>query len=90
VLTGTWRGFKIGEGELLTGGAAQHSVGRRGQTAFKSISTDSNDLKTVQILTDPKKDLPQLEQFEQKYGFKVFEEINNFLHRSFFKFKVDF
>jgi hypothetical protein len=77
-------------GELLTGGAAQHSAGRWGQTAFKSISTDSNDLKTVQILIDPKKDLPQLEQFEQKYGIEVFEEINNFLHRSFFKFKVDF
>jgi hypothetical protein len=25
-----------------------------------------------------------------KYGFYVFEERNNFLHRNFFKFEIDF
>jgi hypothetical protein len=31
-----------------------------------------------------------VENFEIKYGFEGFEERNNFLHRNFFRFKVDF
>jgi hypothetical protein len=37
-----------------------------------------------------KKDLPELETFEIKYGCKGFTERNNFLHRYFFEFKMDF
>jgi hypothetical protein len=35
-------------------------------------------------------DLPKLKKIEIKYGFEGFEERNNFLHRNFFIFKMDF
>jgi hypothetical protein len=35
----------------------------------------------------PNGGVPELEKFEIKYGFA---ERNNFLHRNFFKFEVDF
>jgi hypothetical protein len=35
-----------------------------------------------------KKDLPQLGNFEIKYGFEGFDERNNFLHRNFFIFEM--
>jgi hypothetical protein len=31
-----------------------------------------------------------VENFEIKYGFEGFNERNNFLHRNFFRFEVDF
>jgi hypothetical protein len=34
--------------------------------------------------------LPEIENFEIKYDFKVFEERDNFLYRNLFRFKVDF
>jgi hypothetical protein len=37
-----------------------------------------------------KNDHPELEKFEEKYGFKGFEEGNNFLHRNFIRFGMDF
>jgi hypothetical protein len=36
-----------------------------------------------------KKDLPELEKFEIKYGFEGFNERNNFIHQNFFIFEVD-
>jgi hypothetical protein len=35
-------------------------------------------------------DLPSPKKFEIKYGCEWFEEGNNFLHRNFFRFKMDF
>jgi hypothetical protein len=35
-------------------------------------------------------DLPELKNFEIKYGCEAFEEINHFLHSNFFRFKMDF
>jgi hypothetical protein len=35
-------------------------------------------------------DLPELQKFEIKYGREGFEEGNNFLHRKFFRFEMDF
>jgi hypothetical protein len=34
--------------------------------------------------------LPELEKFEIKYGFKGFEERNNVLHSNFFRFEMYF
>jgi hypothetical protein len=38
----------------------------------------------------PKGGVLELEYFKIKYGFEGFEERNNFLHKNFFKFKVNF
>jgi hypothetical protein len=35
-------------------------------------------------------DILELEIFEIKYSWEGFEERNNFLHRNFFKFELDF
>jgi hypothetical protein len=35
-------------------------------------------------------DILELKIFEIKYSWEGFEERNNFLHRNFFKFKLDF
>jgi hypothetical protein len=37
-----------------------------------------------------KKGLPRVKKFELKYGVEGLEERNNFLHRNFFIFEVDF
>jgi hypothetical protein len=37
-----------------------------------------------------KKDLPELENFEIKYGCEGFAERNNFLQRNFYNIKMDF
>jgi hypothetical protein len=37
-----------------------------------------------------KKGLPRVKKIELKYGFEGFEERNDFLHRNFFRFEVDF
>jgi hypothetical protein len=34
--------------------------------------------------------LPMLEQSQMKYGIEGFEERNNFFHRNFFRFEVNF
>jgi hypothetical protein len=34
--------------------------------------------------------LPVLRKIEIKFGLEGFEERNNFLHRNFFRFRVDF
>jgi hypothetical protein len=86
------RGFKTGEG-ALTGGAAQHSAGRQGQTTFKLISNQFKLIQTFQNRSNfdrSKKYLLGLKNFKIKYGFEDFKEINNFIHRSYFKFEVDF
>jgi hypothetical protein len=36
-----------------------------------------------------KKDLPELENFEIKYGFEDLEEMNNVLHRNFLRIVMD-
>jgi hypothetical protein len=37
-----------------------------------------------------KNDFPELKQFKLKYGFDDLKKMNNFLHRSFFRFGMDF
>jgi hypothetical protein len=41
-------------------------------------------------LADPKKDLPELKKFEIKYVCEGVEEMNNFIHRNFSRFEMDF
>jgi hypothetical protein len=52
---------------------------------------DSN-FKRIQIPSNfdrPKKDTPELENFEIKYGYEGFEERNKLLHRNFSRFEMD-
>jgi hypothetical protein len=37
-----------------------------------------------------KHDLTDIKKFEIKYGCEGFEETNNFLHRNFFRFEMEF
>jgi hypothetical protein len=34
--------------------------------------------------------LPEIKNFEIKYGFEGFDEVNNFIHRNFSRFEMDF
>jgi hypothetical protein len=63
--------------------APWHSAGRPCQTAFKRFQTRSN-------IDRLKNDLPELENFEKKYGYEEFEEGNNFLHMNVLRFGMDF
>jgi hypothetical protein len=70
---------------------ARYSEGRRGSNPFESIQ-NSNGFNLFENLSNferPKKDLPEFENFEIKYGFEGFEERNNSLHRNFFRSDVD-
>jgi hypothetical protein len=49
---------------------------------------NSNLFKSVHTPLDP--NLPVSKKIEIKYGFEGFEERNNFLHRKFFIFEMDF
>jgi hypothetical protein len=51
---------------------------------------NSNLIQTVSNFDHPKNDLPELKNFEIKYGFEDLEKMNNFLHRNFFRFERDF
>jgi hypothetical protein len=62
---------------------------RGGPKEFDSIS----NFKRIQILSifdRSKNDFFELKNFEIKYGHEGFEEMNNFLHRNFFRFKMKF
>jgi hypothetical protein len=51
------------------------------------------DLNSKQNCSDfvcSKQDLPEVEKFEIKYNSYSFEEMTNFIHRNFFRFKLDF
>jgi hypothetical protein len=50
----------------------------------------SNRLKLYSNFDCFKKDIPEIQKFEIKYGCEGFEERNNFLHRNFFRFEIDF
>jgi hypothetical protein len=60
-----------------------------GTVQFDSDS-NSNAIQIVSNFDRPKKYFPKLENFDMKYGFEGCEEWNNFLHRNFFKLKMDF
>jgi hypothetical protein len=63
-----------------------------GQTGLNRIQ-NLNGIKFFQIpskLDQSKKDIPMLRKFEIKYSFEGFKEMNKFLNRNFFRFRVDF
>jgi uncharacterized protein YdhG (YjbR/CyaY superfamily) len=61
-----------------------------------SIDSNSNsneiqmEFKSFPKFDQSKKDFPELENFEIKYGCEGFEERNNLIHRNIFRFKMDF
>jgi hypothetical protein len=56
------------------------------KTGSNQIQTDSNRFQNLLNFDRSKKNLPELQKFEIKYGFKDLEKTNNFLHRNFFRF----
>jgi uncharacterized protein YdhG (YjbR/CyaY superfamily) len=55
--------------------------------------SNSNEFKRFQIaskLDRLKNALPELKKSEIKYNFEGFEEMNNFVHRNFLRFRTDF
>jgi hypothetical protein len=66
-------------------------MGRGGQIYFEfKFKPVSNQIQVISNFGQPKKNLPELKKIEIKYGCEIFEERNNFLHRNFFRFKMDF
>jgi hypothetical protein len=58
-----------------------------------NLKSNSNRFKTDQNHSNfdhLKNDLLELEKFELKYGFEDLKKVNNFLHRIFFIFGMDF
>jgi hypothetical protein len=53
---------------------------------FLIIQKNSNGFELIRLNNG----LPVLEQSQIKYGIEGFEERNNFLHRNFFRFEVNF
>jgi hypothetical protein len=53
---------------------------------FLIIQKISNGFELIRLNNG----LPVLEQSQIKYGIEGFEERNNFLHRNFFRFEVNF
>jgi hypothetical protein len=52
-------------------------------------NSNSNGIQILPNFNQSKKDLSELKKFEIKYGCKLFEEGNNFLHRDFFRFEME-
>jgi hypothetical protein len=58
-----------------------------------NLKSNSNHFKTDQNHSNfdhLKNDLLELKKFELKYGFEDLKKVNNFLHRIFFIFGMDF
>jgi hypothetical protein len=51
---------------------------------------DLNSNQTISNFIQSKKDLPELEKFEIKYGFEVLDKWNNCTYRNFLRFEMDF
>jgi hypothetical protein len=75
--SGSRRPVRVGEREREAGEAWVNQI------KFELFQTYSN-------LTWSKQDLSEDENFEIKYGLKDLEEMNNFFHINFFRFKMDF
>jgi hypothetical protein len=78
-----WRGAERWARGYGAPGLNPYQTGQRNQTILNlNFSTRSNFDRSKKVLSVVKK-------IKIKYGFDIFEERNNFLHRNF-KFKVDF
>jgi hypothetical protein len=57
------------------------------------MKSNLNQFKRFQIASNidhPKNAIPELQKFEEKYGFEAPEKMNNFLHRNFLRFRMYF
>jgi hypothetical protein len=57
---------------------------------LNEIQTILNKIQIHPSFDRSKRDLLGLKKFQRKYEIEEFEERNNFIHRNFFKFEVDF
>jgi hypothetical protein len=74
----------------MGGGIADEwSQGHYDEVAAVDFDSNSNSIQIIPNFDRSKKDLPELEKFEIKYGCEGFEEGNNFLHRNFFRFDMN-
>jgi hypothetical protein len=89
-----WRRVVIGQAgdwcvsRALTTGPGALTSGRRIWFGFK-FQKNSNQFQIPSNFDRPKKDSPELEKFEIKYGYEGFEERNKLLHRNFSRFEMD-
>jgi hypothetical protein len=85
------RQSKIGDARVASRWGPDNSAGRRRLNLFRiQIQTNCKSNSNRFKLGWPKKDLPELKKFEIKYACEGLEEVNNFLHRNFSRFKMDF
>jgi hypothetical protein len=85
------RQSKIGDARVASRWGPDNSAGRRRLNLFRiQIQTNCKSNSNRFKLGWPKKDLPELKNFEIKYACEGLEEVNNFLHRNFSRFKMDF
>jgi hypothetical protein len=75
-----------GGGGAMLSEVGEAWAGLKAHWHFLIIQNNSNEFELFWL----KSELPVLENFKIKYEFEVFEERNNFLHRNFFRFKLDF
>jgi hypothetical protein len=64
-----------------------------GQTVFKPFQNSLSRFKQTlnhSNFNRSKKDLPELENFGLKYDSEDLEKVNNFVHRNFFRFRMNF
>jgi hypothetical protein len=81
------RGCMWGRGYGHVGHCVPNRVGQSEMNSdISKYSKKSNGFKLIRL----KDGLPLLEKSQIKYGIEGFEERNNFLHRNFFRFKLDF
>jgi hypothetical protein len=66
--------------------AGRPGPGPKAQWHFLIIRNNSNEFELIRL----KDELAVLENFQIKYEFGGFENRNNFIHRNFSKFKLDF
>jgi hypothetical protein len=71
--------------------ARGHSNGRRGQNGLNRFKIQTVwKCSKFSKFDRSKFDLPELQKFEVKYGFEDLKKVNNFLHRNFFRFGMEF
>jgi hypothetical protein len=51
---------------------------------------NSNSIRVISNCDPSKKDLPEIEKLEIKYGCEDLEERDNFIHSNFLRFKIGF
>jgi hypothetical protein len=78
-------GTNVWDPSIVLGGRVKPSL-----NPFKWSNFNSNNFQIHSNVDRSKHDLHKLEKFERKYDFEWFEERNNFLHRNFFRFEVNF